>query len=134
VKKVWAEFRAFIMQGNVLDLAVAVIIGASFKAVVDSLVNDVLLPLISALVGKPDFTQLTFTLGDSVIRYGAFLTQILNFLIIGASLFVIIKAFEQLQMRRRRGEVDEPPPRTDVELLTEIRDELRAMNSASPSS
>jgi large conductance mechanosensitive channel len=124
----WKDFRAFIMRGNVLDLAVAVVIGVAFNAVVTSLVNDVIMQIIAAIVGKPNFNDLTFTIGEGVIYYGRFLTALINFLIIAATLFVIIRAFEELQKRRRRsGEIDEPEEeKTDeVLLLGEIRDLLR---------
>jgi large conductance mechanosensitive channel len=88
------------MRGNVLDLAVAVIIGIAFNAVVSSLVNDVIMQLIAAIVGKPNFNALTVTVGSGIIHYGRFLTALVNFLIIAATLFVIIRVFEQLQRRQ----------------------------------
>ena len=120
------DFRGFVMRGNVLDLAVAVVIGVAFNAVVNSLVNDVLMQIIAAIVGKPNFNALTFTIGEGVIYYGRFLTALVNFLIIAATLFVIIRSFEELEKRRRRGEVEVPDEeKTDeVLLLTEIRDLL----------
>jgi large conductance mechanosensitive channel len=120
------DFREFVMRGNVLDLAVAVVLGIAFNAVVNSLVNDVIMQVIAAIVGKPDFNALTFTIGEGVIFYGRFLTALVNFLIIAATLFVIIRSFEELEKRRRRGEVEVPDEeKTDeVLLLTEIRDLL----------
>ena len=105
---------------------VAVVLGIAFNAVVNSLVNDVLMQFIAAIVGKPDFNGFTFTLGEGVIFYGKFLTALVNFLIIAATLFVIIRSFEELEKRRRRGEVEVPEEeKTDeVLLLTEIRDLL----------
>src|SRR4029450_3869869 len=99
------------MRGNVLDLAVAVIIGIAFNAVVNSLVNDVIMQIIAAIFGEPNFNDLTFTIGDGGIYYGKFLTALVNFLIIAATVFVIVRAFEELQ-RRRRGteeEIEERP-------------------------
>ena len=120
-----ADFRKFITRGNVLDLAVAVVIGVAFNAVVNSLVNDVIMQLIAAIVGKPNFNRLTFTLNDAVIRYGSFLTALINFLIIAATLFVVIKAFEQLQKRRQAEGEDVAEDKSDeVVLLAEIRDLL----------
>lgn len=121
------DFRAFIMKGNVLDLAVAVVIGVAFNAVVNSLVNDIIMPIIAAIVGKPNFDDLTITLGDTAVFYGKFLTALVNFLIIAATLFVIIRAFEEMQKRTRRaqGEPEEPEKSDEVLLLTEIRDALR---------
>ena len=120
------DFRDFVMRGNILDLAVAVVIGVAFNAVVNSLVNDVLMQIVAAIVGKPNFNALTFTIGEGVIYYGRFLTALINFLIIAATLFVIIRSFEELEKRRRRGEVEVPDEeKTDeVLLLTEIRDLL----------
>jgi large conductance mechanosensitive channel len=121
------DFRAFLMRGNVLDLAVAVVIGIAFNAVVTSLVNDVIMQIIAAIVGKPNFNDLTFTINSGVIYYGRFLTALINFLIIAATLFVIIRAFEEMQKRRRRNLDEEPDEeKTDeVILLGEIRDLLR---------
>ena len=120
------DFRDFVMRGNVLDLAVAVVIGVAFNAVVNSLVNDVLMQCIAAIVGKPNFNALTFTIGEGVIYYGRFLTALINFLIIAATLFVIIRSFEELEKRRRRGEIEVPDEEKsdEVLLLTEIRDLL----------
>ena len=101
VNQLLKDFRAFVMRGNVLDLAVAVVIGVAFNAVVTSLVNDVIMQIIAAIVGKPNFNDLTFTIGDGIIYYGRFLTALINFLIIAATLFVIIRAFEELQKRRK---------------------------------
>ena len=114
------------MRGNVLDLAVAVVIGIAFNAVVNSLVNDVIMQVIAAIVGKPNFNSLTFTINGGIIYYGRFLTALVNFLIIAATLFVVIKAFEELQKRRRREGEDTAEDKSDeVVLLGEIRDLLR---------
>jgi large conductance mechanosensitive channel len=144
VTQLWQDFKSFIMRGNVLDLAVAVIIGAAFKTVIDSLVNDVITPLIGAVVGKPNFNDLVVnlrgcrsvknvngafvTVCKGTVRYGNFLTSVTNFIIIAAAIFVMIKAFERLQrIRRRQAELEaENPVLTDeAVLLTEIRDLLR---------
>jgi large conductance mechanosensitive channel protein len=143
VKQLWEDFKSFIMRGNVLDLAVAVILGVAFKAVIDSFVGDVIMPFVGAIVGKPNFNTLVVNLRgcrtetkDKVaasvcrgtVHYGNFLTQVTNFLIIGASIFVLIKAFERLQAVRKRDaeETGENPLASDeVTLLTEIRDLLR---------
>ena len=123
--KLAKDFRDFIMRGNVLDLAVAVVIGVAFNAVVNSLVDDVLMQIIAAIVGEPNFNDLTFDLNGSAIRYGAFLTALINFLIIAATLFVVIKAFEEMQKRRRGAGEDVAEDKSDeVVLLGEIRDLL----------
>ncbi len=93
-----------------------------------SLVNDVIMQIVAAIFGEADFNDLTFTLNGGVIYYGRFLTALVNFLIIAATLFVVIKAFEELQKRRRRGGVDDVPEEEksdEVVLLGEIRDLLR---------
>ena len=102
------------------------IIGIAFNAVVNSFVNDVLMQIIAAIVGKPNFDDLTFTIGDGIIYYGRFLTAVINFLIIAATLFVIIRAFEELQKRRGRGDTPEAVKTDEVVVLEEIRDLLRA--------
>jgi len=127
------DFKKFLMRGNVVDLAVAVVIGVAFQAVVNAFVTFIINPIIAAIFGKPDITQvLNITLresdeGDAILSIGGFLQEVLNFLIIGAALFVVVKAFEKLQERRRRGEepIEETPAPTDeTVLLTEIRDLL----------
>ena len=110
MSKMLEDFRKFVMRGNVLDLAVAVVIGVAFNAVVTSLVNDVIMQVIAAIFGKANFDNLTFTLNDGIIYYGRFLTALINFLIVAATLFVVIKAFEEMQKRRKGRRRD--PPRT----------------------
>lgn len=114
------EFKDFINRGNVLDLAVAVVLGAAFGAVVTSFVDDVLMQVIAALGGQPDFSALTIEIGDGVIRYGAFLTTVISFVIIAFSVFLIVKAVNSM---RKPGEEVEVGP-TELQLLTEIRDLL----------
>jgi large conductance mechanosensitive channel len=126
MEKLLKDFRDFVMRGNVLDLAVAVVIGVAFNAVVTSLVNDVLMQIIAAVVGEPNFNGLTFTVNDGIIYYGRFLTALINFLIIAATLFVIIKAFEEMQKRRKHAGEDVAEDKSDeVVLLGEIHDLLR---------
>jgi large conductance mechanosensitive channel len=126
MEKLLKDFRDFVMRGNVLDLAVAVVIGVAFNAVVTSLVNDVLMQIIAAIVGKPNFNNLTFTINDGIIYYGRFITALINFLIIAATLFVIIRAFEEMQKRRKAaGDEPEEEKTDEVVLLGEIRDLLR---------
>jgi len=125
MRELWSDFRKFVMRGNVLDLAVAVVIGVAFNAVVNSLVNDVIMQVVAAIFGKANFDKLTFTINDGVIYYGRFLTALVNFLIVAATLFVVIKAFERLQKRREHDGEDAAPDRSDeVVLLTQIRDLL----------
>ena len=133
MKGLVSDFRKFIMRGNVLDLAVAVIIGIAFNAVVNSLVNDVIMQIIAAIFGKPNFDNLTFNLGDGIIYYGKFLTALINFLIIAATIFVIVRAFEELQKRRKGTEEELEEAPEDIVLLTQIRDLLAANGSVSGS-
>ncbi len=126
MRELLGDFRKFVMRGNVLDLAVAVVIGVAFNAVVNSLVNDVIMQIIAAIFGKANFDALTWTLNGGVIYYGRFLTALVNFLIIAATLFVIIRSFEEMQKRRKQSgeEVPEDEKSDEVVLLTEIRDLL----------
>lgn len=122
------EFRNFALKSNVVDLAVAVVIGVAFNAVVNSLVNDIIMQLIAAVFGKPDFSDLVFRIGGTAIRYGNFLTTLVDFLIVALSLFVVIRTFDELQKRtalRITGDAPPTPADTQVALLTEIRDALR---------
>jgi large conductance mechanosensitive channel len=125
------EFRTFILRGNAIDLAVAVVLGAAFGAVVASLVEDIVTPIISILFGKPGFADLTITINDAVIRYGEFLNAVLSVATIGVAVFfLIVKPVNLLMARRKAGE--EPPPEAvpeDVVLLGEIRDLLRAQST-----
>jgi|SRR5690242_3762100 large conductance mechanosensitive channel len=121
------EFREFILRGNVVDLAVAVVIGAAFGAVVAAFVADFVTPLIAAIGGKPDFARLTFRINGSTFRYGHFINAVISFLIIGAVIFFfVVKPLNALAARRKRDEVPEPEaPAEDIILLTDIRDLLR---------
>ena len=119
------EFREFINRGNVIDLAVAVILGGAFTAIITSLVNDIIMPIIGVLLGGIDFTALAITVGDASITYGNFIQAIINFLLIALVLFLIIRSMNR--MKRKEVEAPAPPPAPTVEekLLTEIRDLLR---------
>jgi large conductance mechanosensitive channel len=121
------EFRNFILRGNAIDLAVAVVLGAAFGAVVTSLVEDIVTPIISIIFGKPGFEDLTITINDAVIRYGSFLNAVFSLLTVGAAVFFfVVKPINMLMARRRAGEEPEPEAiPQDVILLTEIRDLLK---------
>ncbi len=122
-----SDFKKFILRGNVIDLAVAVVIGAAFNAVVQSLVKNILMPIIGIIGGKPTFDDYFFTVNKSAIRWGSFVTDLVNFMMIAAAIFVAVKAFEKLQQRRKTGKepVTNEPLTVEGELLTEIRDLLR---------
>lgn len=123
------EFRDFLMRGNIVDLAVAVVIGLAFGALVTSLVENLLTPIIAAVIEKPDFSNLTFTINGSVFRYGSFLNALIAFVSIAAAVFFfVVKPMDALQARRgTKAEEDEIAE--DIALLTEIRDELRAQRA-----
>ncbi|MGA2487144.1 MAG: large conductance mechanosensitive channel protein MscL [Roseiarcus sp.] len=131
------EFRDFAMRGNVVDLAVAVVIGAAFKQIIDAVVNDVIMPIIG-IFGKADFTNFFLPLSSAVnatnlvdarkqggvLAYGDFITVIINFIIVAAALFVIVKAINSMK-KPAPAEPAAPPPTPEVVLLTEIRDALK---------
>jgi large conductance mechanosensitive channel len=116
------EFRDFALRGNVIDLAVAVVIGAAFTGIVNSLVNDIIMPLIGALLGGVDFTTLSVTVGNAVIAYGNFIQAIVNFVIIAFVLFLIVRSINRF---KKPQEAAPAAPPADIVLLTEIRDLLR---------
>ena len=132
--KLFDEFKAFIMRGNVLDMAVGVIIAGAFGKIVTSLVNDIFMPIIGMILGNVDFTSLEIKLGEPVegveqaaIRYGAFIQEIVNFLIIALCIFVFIKVVTSLQKKREETPAPTPEPTKEEVLLTEIRDALNKM-------
>ena len=94
------EFKDFLMKGNIVDLAVAFVIGVAFAAVVNSFVNDLIMPLIAMIIGKPDFSDLTFTINDAVFRYGAFITAVITFVAIAAAVFFfVVKPMQAIKAR-----------------------------------
>ncbi|OSM43651.1 large conductance mechanosensitive channel protein MscL [Nesterenkonia sp. PF2B19] len=122
-------FKDFILQGNVVDLAVAVVIGTAFAAVINALVESVLMPLISALVGSPDFDSFAVvSLNGNELLFGVLLTQIVNFLLIAAAIYfvVVVPMNKIIEARKRRlGIEDEEEVEPNTQLLTEIRDLLQ---------
>lgn len=116
------EFRDFAMKGNVVDLAVGVIIGSAFGKIIASLVGDVLMPLIGLLLGQLDFSTLVITVGNATIKYGMFIQSLVDFLIIAFCIFMVIK---QLQRFKKNETPAAPETPADVKLLTEIRDLLK---------
>ena len=121
------DFRDFINRGNVVDLAVAVIIGGAFGAIISSLVNDIIMPLVGILLGGLDFASLSIQVGESVILYGSFIQAIVNFFIIAFVLFLIIRGYNRLQKKEEEEEAPPPSPEPSPEekLLAEIRDLLK---------
>lgn len=124
------EFKDFISRGNVIDLAVAVVIGSAFTAIVNSLVNDIITPILGIFLGGINFAGLSITVGESVIGYGNFIQAIISFLIIAWVVFLIVRTINQLQKRFSQAKAEAPPPppepSDEVKLLTEIRDLLKS--------
>ena len=133
MKKFAKEFREFISRGNVMDMAVGVIIGGAFSAIVTSLTNDIIMPIIGAIIGGLDFTALSFNIGDAAIMYGNFIQAIFNILIIALVIFCMIKAIngmrEKMEKLAKKEEEEAAPAApagpTTEELLSEIRDLLK---------
>lgn len=122
----WQEFKAFAMKGNVLDLAVAVIIGGAFGKIVTSLVNDVIMPLVGLLMGGVDFSGLQLQVGSEAIKYGAFIQSVVDFLIIAFSIFLVVKAANSRKKKEAPVPEQAPVPSDEVVLLAEIRDLLKS--------
>lgn len=123
MKRYIAEFKSFALKGNVLDLAIGVIIGAAFSKIIDSLVTDVIMPLLGIIVGGIDFTQVTFGIENAQINVGLFIQAFLNFVLVALSLFVLIKFINKFKKDNKNN-----PEKTiseEVKLLTEIRDSLK---------
>lgn len=144
--KLIKEFKEFAMKGNVLDLAVAVVIGGAFGKIVTSVVNDIIMPPIGLLLGNSDFSNLKIILakgadavmsGETIIspevaevsiRYGAFINTVIDFLIVAFSIFMVIKAFNTLKKKEEEKPAPAPEPSKEEVLLTEIRDILKEKN------
>ncbi|MCB0404237.1 MAG: large-conductance mechanosensitive channel protein MscL [Bdellovibrionales bacterium] len=129
----WNEFKKFAMRGNVVDMAVGIIIGAAFGKIVSSLVNDVIMPPIGMLVGGVDFTELKVILRDPVgnaaavtLNYGAFVQTVFDFLIVAFSVFMVIKVMNQLKRKEEAAPAAPAAPPREQVLLEEIRDLLKA--------
>jgi large conductance mechanosensitive channel len=124
----WKEFKEFAMRGNVVDLAVGVIIGGAFGKIVSSLVNDILMPLIGLLLGGIDFSGLSWKFGKAVVKYGMFIQTVVDFFIISFSVFVFVKVLNKLyRLNKKEEEVKDTAPTLtkEEELLMEIRDLLK---------
>lgn len=125
MKKFLQDFKAFAVKGNVLDLAVAVIIGGAFGAIVTSFVKDLVMPLIGAIFAVPDFTALSFTVNGTPIMIGAFIQAVVNFLIVAFAIFVMIRLIEKFKKKEPAVPPAPPAPTKEELLLTEIRDLLK---------
>ena len=119
------EFRDFAVKGNVLDLAVGIIIGGAFGKIVESAVKDVLMPVLGLFLGGIDFSGLSLRVRDAAVRYGSFVQAVFDFAIVAFALFIIIRAANRLKKSAAAPPATPPPPPEDVVLLREIRDALR---------
>lgn len=127
VNNMWKEFKQFAVKGNVVDLAVGVIIGSAFGSIVSSLVDDIVMPFFGLIIGGIDFTNLKIQVGDATIQYGSFLQAIVNFLIIGFTVFLFVKLLNNRRKREEEMKQEEDvAPSKEVELLSEIRDLLKS--------
>lgn len=140
MKKFFNEFKEFIARGNVIDMAVGVVVGAAFKSIIDSLVNDIIMPFVGFILGDTDFSHLSLVLKEGMIAtdgseiapvaimYGKFINSVISFMIIAFCLFCVVKVINKI---RRKKEVEEaapapaPEPSAEEKLLTEIRDLLK---------
>lgn len=123
------EFKTFIMRGNVMDLAVGVIVGAAFSKIVTSLVNDILMPLLGIVLGKINFTDLTIKIGSSTVKYGMFIQNIVDFLIVAFCIFLMVKVINKIMKKQDDDKKEEKPVKSDeLKTLEEIRDLLKKKN------
>lgn len=125
IKKGASDFKKFISRGNVVDMAVGVIVGGAFGKIVTSLVNDILMPVIGVFLGGLNFTELSIKVGDASIAYGNFIQTIFDFLIIAFCIFLMVKLFESFK-KKEEPKKEEPKKSDEVKLLEEIRDLLKA--------
>ena len=133
------EFKEFIMRGNVMDMAVGIIIGAAFTAIVNSMVGDLIMPVIGVITAGIDFSDLFIALdggeyvslaaaqdaGAAVVSYGVFINALINFLIVAFVIFMLVKGVNSMKRKAEENPAEAPPPPADVKLLTEIRDLLK---------
>ena len=127
------EFKEFAMKGNIMDLAVGVVMGSAFSKIVSSVVDDLLMPVIGVVIGGIDFSSLKITFKNADIRYGLLLNNIINFLIISLCIFIIVKIINKLTRKevKKDNAVKEVKKSNEVILLEEIRDEIKKQNSVS---
>ncbi len=128
-KGFFGEFREFISKGSVMDMAVGIIIGGAFQAIINSLVNDILMPLIGMIIKTESLADLKVMVGSAEIAYGAFIAAIINFLLMALVLFIIVKAMNTIREKTKKEEEEAPKEDSDeVKLLKEIRDSLKKGN------
>ncbi len=124
-KGFFGEFKEFISRGNVMDMAVGIIIGGAFTAIVSSLVEDIISPVIGMICGGIDFSAMAITVGSAELLIGKFIMAIINFLLVALVLFCIIRAMNKLKKKEEEAPAEEPAPDEQTVLLTEIRDLLK---------
>lgn len=135
MKKLFQEFKEFAFKGNVIDMAIGVIIGGAFSTIVSSLVDDILMPLLGIVTGGTDFSALSVKLGEeNFLKYGSFLNSVINFLLIAVCIFAMLKVITSVSKKMHRQKEKEaaaaPAGPTQEQLLTEIRDLLKEKNDA----
>lgn len=123
------DFKNFISRGNVVDMAVGVIIGTAFGKIVSSLVNDVLMPFVGIFLGGVDFSSLSINIGEAQVKYGIFIQTIIDFIIIAFTIFIVVKLFEQLKRKEEQAPATPPAKGEDIVLLEQIRDLLKEKSS-----
>lgn len=135
MKKMLEEFKTFIMRGNVLDLAVGVVMGGAFSKIVSSLVNDIMMPFLGVIIGGLDFSNLSITFRNAKIMYGSFIQNIIDFLIISFCIFMFVKVINKLthlkELEKKSEEPKKNSPSEEILLLREIRDELKSQKKTS---
>jgi len=119
------EFRDFILRGNVIDLAVAVIMAGAFGGIINSIVNDIIMPIIGVILGGLDFSALSVQVGSATVAYGKFLQATLTFVIIAFVLFLIVRSYNRFLKKKEEAPAAPPEPSVEEKLLTEIRDLLK---------
>ena len=126
MKKTLSNFKAFILRGNIVDMAVGVIIGGAFGKIVTSIVDDILMPAVGLLLGGVNFSKLSIRFGSAVIAYGSFIQNVIDFLIIAACMFAVVSVVAKITAKKKAEEEAAPPAKSDeAVLLEEIRDLLK---------
>ncbi len=128
MKKFIEEFKEFALKGNVMDMAVGVIIGGAFGKIVTSLVNDVFMPIIGIITGGIDFTDLSVKVGEAEIKYGQFIQNVVDFVLVALCIFLVIKAINKFKKKEEEKPAAPPEPSKEEKLLGEIRDLLKEQN------
>ncbi|MCI9165177.1 MAG: large-conductance mechanosensitive channel protein MscL [Oscillospiraceae bacterium] len=125
MKKFLEEFKAFAMRGNVMDLAVGVIVGGAFSSITTSLINDIIMPIVGVFVSEASFANLSVSVGGAVITYGNFIQAVLNFVILAFVVFCMVKAVNRVARKKEAAPPPPPAPSGEEKLLAEIRDLLK---------